>query len=149
MIGHDCRSKLSRYGVAFICYLRLTYKIMPAGRPLKFQSVQELQERIDSYFSECEEKEKVVSVTGLALYLDTSRETLLDYQEKPEFSDAIKKAKLRCENWVEEGALSNKVNATSAIFNLKNNFGWKDKQEMEHSGGVTVNLIKYGDNLTS
>ena len=122
---------------------------MPAGRPLKFQSVQELQERIDSYFSECEEKEKVVSVTGLALYLDTSRETLLDYQEKPEFSDAIKKAKLRCENWVEEGALSNKVNATSAIFNLKNNFGWKDKQEMEHSGGVTVNLIKYGDNLTS
>jgi len=122
---------------------------MPAGRPLKFQSVQELQDRIDSSFSECEEKEKVVSVTGLALYLDTSRETLLDYQEKPEFSDAIKKAKLRCENWVEEGALSNKVNATSAIFNLKNNFGWKDKQEMEHSGGVTVNLIKYGDNLTS
>ena len=122
---------------------------MPAGRPLKFQRVQELQDRIDSYFSECEAKGKVVSVTGLALYLDTSRETLLDYQEKPEFSDAIKKAKLRCENWVEEGALSNKVNATSAIFNLKNNFGWKDKQEMEHSGGVQINIVRYDDNTTS
>jgi len=29
-----------------------------------------------------------------------------------------------------------------AIFNLKNNFGWKDKTEQEHSGGISVERIE-------
>ena len=36
------------------------------------------------------------------------------------------------------GGLKNKLNVAMAIFNLKNNYGWKDKQEVEHSGGVSL-----------
>jgi len=108
------------------------------GRPPKFESVEQLESLIESYFENCKQENKPYTITGLALWLDTSREVLLDYQENKgdEFSYTIKRAKLKCENWVEEGALMNKVNPTSAIFNLKNNYGWKDKteQELDHKG---------------
>jgi len=104
---------------------------MPAGRPPKFESVEQLESLIESYFINCDQEKRPYTITGLALWLGTTRETLLDYKEKPEFSDSIKAAKSRCENWVEEGALMNRVNATSAIFNLKNNYGWKDKTEQD------------------
>ena len=47
------------------------------------------------------------------------------------FSRAVKMAKKIVENWVEEKSLTGDINATTAIFNLKNNFGWKDKTEVE------------------
>lgn len=139
----------------------------PGGRPLKFKTVEELQEKIDAYFAECdphvveitehvqardksgnllkdknglnylvevthkvETKQVPYTITGLAYYLDTSRETLLDYQERPEFSDTIKKAKLKCENYAESMLFS--TTPTGSIFNLKNNYGWKDKTEVEN-----------------
>src|SRR5690606_9482293 len=62
------------------------------------------------------------TVTGLAVALDTTRETLLDYENKPEnaaFSDTIKKAKQRIQQYAEDYLFSGK-NPTGAIFNLKN-----------------------------
>jgi len=104
---------------------------MPVGRPPKFESVEQLESLIESYFTHCDTEKEPYTITGLALWLDTSRETLLDYQEKDGFSDTIKRAKLKCENWVEKGMLGNKVNPTAGIFNLKNNYGWRDKVEQE------------------
>lgn len=112
------------------------------GRPPKFESVEQLEALIESYFENCKQKNKPYTITGLALWLDTTRETLMDYQENKgdEFSDTIKRAKLKCENWVEEGALTNKINPTSAIFNLKNNYGWKDKTETDlTTNGQSIN----------
>lgn len=119
------------------------------GRPLKFKTVEDLQSKIDDYFRRCEstiifkkyDKDGNVivelptppTITGLALALDTTRETLLDYEEKDGYSDAIKRAKLRCQNAVEENALVGTFNSTAAIFNLKNNFGWKDRTEIDHT----------------
>jgi hypothetical protein len=108
---------------------------MAGGRPLKFESVEQLESMIEEYFTHCDLEKKPYTITGLALWLDTSRETLINYEERPEFFDTIKRAKVKCENWVEEGALMNRINATSAIFNLKNNYGWKDKTETD----VTTN----------
>lgn len=51
---------------------------MPAGRPLKFQSVEELEEKIEAYFDETAKDEW--TITGLANALGTSRETLMDYE---------------------------------------------------------------------
>lgn len=101
------------------------------ARPLKFESVEQLESMIESYFIDCDDNEEPYTITGLALWLDTNRETLLNYEERPEFFDTIKRAKLRCENWVEKGLLKNQVNATAGIFNLKNNYGWKDKTETD------------------
>lgn len=115
---------------------------MPAGRPLKFETPEQLESLVESYFTMCDQEKKPYTITGLAIWLDTSRETLLNYTERPEFFDTIKRAKIRCENWVEEGALTNRINATSAIFNLKNNYGWKDKTEQDiTSNGESIQPI--------
>lgn len=73
------------------------------------------------------------TVTGLAVHLDTSRETLIDYEKtesRSQFSDAIKKAKQIIENYNEEG-LHRQAQVTGIIFNLKNNFKWVDRTETD------------------
>ena len=120
---------------------------MAVGRPLKFETVKQLETLIEAYFNNCDQEIKPYTITGLALWLDTSRETLINYEERPEFFDTIKRAKQKCENWVEEGALMNRINPTSAIFNLKNNYGWKDKVENDITSGgekivTAINIIK-------
>lgn len=103
---------------------------MPAGRPLKFNSVEELKHLIDLYFFECDETKTAYTITGLALALNTCRQTLLDYEKRDEFLDTIKNAKLRVENDYE---LSLRARGSAGdIFGLKN-FGWKDKQEVAQS----------------
>lgn len=79
------------------------------------------------------------SIIGLARHLGTTRKTLLDYEERSEFSYTIKKAKERIEQYLEE-QLYRKEQVTGIIFNLKNNFLWKDKQEVEHSGEQTYTI---------
>ena len=118
------------------------------GRPLKFQSVEELQEKIDAYFEQTDETEW--TITGLALALDTCRLTLLHYEEKPEFVNTIKNAKLKVENGYEVDL--KKHGRSGTIFALKN-FDWTDKQELEHSGaggkplfeGVTLERVSSSD----
>ena len=120
----------------------------PIGRPPKLANVEELQEKIDSYFASCRDAEgrlaRPITITGLALYLDTTRETLMDYQHKDDFSDTIKKAKLRVENYYEERLMT--TTPTGAIFALKN-FGWSDKSVfdmnavVENKGGADAARI--------
>jgi hypothetical protein len=102
------------------------------GRPPKFKSVKELQSAIDAYFEKCDEDKEPYTVTGLALALDTTRQTLFEYEDKNGFTDPIKRAKAKCEHWLLEKAIQNKVPQPIAIFVLKN-FGWTDKQEIEHT----------------
>lgn len=112
-----------------------------SGRPRKYNTVEEMQETIDNYFMERDMKGLPYTVSGLALALDMTRETLLRYEENLEFSDTIKRAKQKIEEYVETRLFVSGI-ATGVIFNLKNNFGWKDKQEIEQSGGLsnTVNV---------
>jgi hypothetical protein len=113
---------------------------MSGGRPPKFKSVEELKNAIDLYFLSCEDPEKPgvyirpLTITGLANALDTNRQTLLNYEEKDEYFDTIKRAKCKVEQYVEEYMFTGK-NQTGAIFNAKNNFGWKDKSEQDITSG--------------
>ena len=56
-----------------------------------------------------------------------SRQDLINYSKDKEFFDTIKKAKLKIENYLEEHLVTDN-SVTGIIFNLKNNYGWKDKQ---------------------
>ena len=113
-----------------------------SGRPLKYDSVEAMQNDIEKYFAECDEKGKPYTVSGLAYALGTTRRTLLDYQEKDEFSHTIKTAKAKIERFNEEMLYSKDVSTTGVIFNLKNNYNWKDKQEIEADvkNEVTINI---------
>ncbi|MDH6357619.1 DNA-packaging protein [Parabacteroides sp. PF5-9] len=123
----------------------------PGGRPPKFKTAIELEIAIDTYFLECDEKcfvrGKTVdstpyTVEGLCLALDISRETLLCYEKGDAgFSDTIKKAKMRIQQDVMERGLSGRSNPAVSIFNLKNNFGYVDKQEHEVNNRINIEQI--------
>lgn len=132
----------------------------PMGAPPMYKSVKAMQKKIDAYFEACKGKpflddngepmrnksghiiyddRKPPTVTGLALALGfSSRQALLNYQNKPEFNDTVTRAKARCEQYAEE-RLYDKDGSNGAQFSLRANFGWKDKQEQENTG--TVNII--------
>jgi hypothetical protein len=102
------------------------------GRPPLYSSPEEMQTVLDLFFA----TETKPTITGVAIALGfESRQSFYDYEEKPEFTYIIKKARLRVENGYEkqlyEGA------PTGAIFALKN-MGWKDKSEVENSGTMAI-----------
>lgn len=117
------------------------------GRPRAFKSVKEVENKIKAYFNYCEEKEKPYTMSGLAYYLEVSRQTLVNYSYKDEYFGTIKKARDRVQMQLEENALSNKANPTFTIFNLKNNFDWKDK--IEHSSSEVENINKNVSNIAN
>ena len=102
----------------------------PIGRPLKYKSNEELQKAIDDYFIMCDKKEKPYTITGLGLAIGLDRRQLLEYGEKDVFNNTIKLAKERVHAYAEEHLYKSGI-AAGVIFNLKNNFGWKDKTEVE------------------
>ena len=111
-----------------------------SGRPLKYKSVKDMQKDIDKYFAECDEKQKPYTVSGLAYALGTTRRTLLDYEEKDEYTHTIKSAKAKIERFNEEALYNKDISTTGVIFNLKNNYGWKDKQEIEAEINSDINI---------
>ena len=71
----------------------------------------------------------------------------MNYSKTEQFFPTIKKAKEKIEQQLEENALMGKANSTFTIFNLKNNYGWRDsveiKQENEINNQITniANLL--------
>jgi len=116
-------------------------KIPKVGRPLKFQSVEEMEKLINTYFDSCfkineetgeAEQIEPFTVTGLALAVGTDRKGLCEYAERPEFSNTIKKAKAYIEQYAEKSAYTAR-NPAGPLFILKN-FGWSDTQKIEMTG---------------
>lgn len=116
----------------------------PGGAPPFYETIEELQKKINKYLTECPDTKMIIlkdggsievpalTITGLAIYLGfCSRQSFYDYEKNEKFSYSIKRARLFIEREYEK-QLSNS-NASGAIFALKN-FGWTDKQEVEHSG---------------
>jgi hypothetical protein len=118
----------------------------PRGQPLAFPTVELLQEAVDAYFAPGgdawdntgDELRFLPTMSGLALALDVDRKTVLNYSNKDDYFPTIRKARAIIENNLEKNLYGNSV--TGLIFNLKNNFGWNDKQELDHtSNGKTLN----------
>ncbi len=119
---------------------------MKVGRPRAFKSVEELQERIDEYFDHCDNRIRQVfskkigdvveihdpepyTISGLAYSMGIDRDTILNYGKREEYFGTIKNARDKVHLDVERRLME--ANSTGAIFNLKNNFGWKDKTETD------------------
>ena len=104
---------------------------MRTGRPPIYTNAKDMQNDVDAYFDKIESQDvdtvnrKHPTVTGLALALGMVRTTLIEYEKNGDFSDTVKRAKARVEEYVENSLYSGQV--TGCIFNLKNNFGWEDK----------------------
>lgn len=98
------------------------------GRPLKFDSPEDLELAIERYLNGTPKEEW--TVTGLCLEIGTSKQVLNDYGSRGDYKEVVQRAKLHIENAYE---LSLRANGRSGdIFALKN-FGWKDAQAIDHS----------------
>jgi len=102
------------------------------ARPYRYKTKEELEKVCQDYFDECISGEHPLTITGLALRLNLSRQTLLNYESNDKLMDTVKRAKLVVENFAERQLLSG-GNAAGAIFALKN-FNWTDKTEHEQYG---------------
>ncbi|EOS41759.1 terminase small subunit [Lachnospiraceae bacterium JLR.KK009] len=131
------------------------------GRPPKYKSVEEIEDKIEQYFAICEgepllddEGKQVINkygypcwikapkpptVTGLALALGfTTRLSLLNYQGKKEFMNTITRAKTRIEEYA-ESRLFDRDGSNGAQFSLRNNFkGWNIDNEQK----LEIELLK-------
>jgi hypothetical protein len=96
-----------------------------AGRPLKFETEEEMQKAVDEYLKE----NNIPTISGLAYYLGfESRQSFYDYENREAFSYTIKRCRLFMESHYEARLQGN--NPAGSIFWLKN-AGWSDKTEVE------------------
>lgn len=133
------------------------------GRPPIYKTANEIEEKIDAYFKECEGEilkddngktvlnkfgnpvvinRKPPTVTGLALALGfTSRLDLLRYQGKEEFCNTITRAKSMVEQYAEE-RLFDRDGSNGAQFSLRNNFkGWDADKKNDDSGDGKITIV--------
>ena len=127
------------------------------GPPLKYKTKEELKEVIDRYFDYCDNRlvqgydnktneqfayisPEPYTMSGLAYSIGLSRQGLLDYSNRDEFLDTIKDARRKVETDVERRLMEGKAQ-TGAIFNLKNNFGWKDKSEIDQNIRIPKSIL--------
>ena len=123
---------------------------MAGGRPPKYTCKEDLQEAIDKYFKSCyapleegqdpdayREALRPLTIGGLAVSIGMCRESLLNYEKKEEFYAIIKEAKDIVHAWAEERLFAG-GQVAGCIFNLKNNYGWVDKQELDTNTTLSV-----------
>ena len=68
------------------------------GRP-RIESPAEMERLVEEYVTKCHEEEEPLTLTGMILHLGlSSRQSLDQYGERPEFTDSVEKAKLLIEN---------------------------------------------------
>lgn len=119
-----------------------------SGHPPIYETAEELEKAIDNYFASCVPsvltdannepiinqktgapilKENPPTITGLALAIGySSRQSIYDQEKREDtFSYVIKRARLRCQNYLERGLLTNEIPQPGGIFILKNH-GWRD-----------------------
>ena len=133
---------------------------MGAGRPKKYTK-KGLEKAVEGYFASISRKVQVLdedgeavcndagesiwvmeyvrppTVSGLCLYLGIDRSTWQNYADRalhPELQEITAYAKLRLETYLEEQLLTREKNVQGLIFNLQNNYGWREKREVELGG---------------
>ncbi len=107
----------------------------PVGRPTKYEP--RFCEELIVFMGEG------YSLTAFAGSICVARSTINEWMAaNPEFSEAARVGQARRTQSLEHGLLNTDIGAriTARVFALKNADpeGWKDKQELEHSGGVTI-----------
>lgn len=108
----------------------------PEGHPPKFILL-DFQDAYITFFPWCVEHDYIPDVEGLASYLDTTRKTILDYEDKEEFSYTIKKIKTKIAFFKKQLAFKGKMNPAVFCFDFKNNHGYKNVDDHNVSMAFT------------
>ena len=102
---------------------------MAGGRPRLFNTVEELEVKIQEFYDYCELKEVPLTFERLATFIGIDRRTIYNYEQKDEFFPTIKRVRDKIQADIMERGMSGAINPTFGIFCLKN-YGYTDKQEI-------------------
>lgn len=107
-------------------------------KPVSFESAEEIDERIETYFDICQQNDMKPSVAGFSLALGVDRRRLWEIITgkvvKPDaVVDSLKRAYLILNAQMEDYMQNGKINPVSGIFLMKNSFQYQDKQEIQVS----------------
>ena len=120
-----------------------------SGRLKKFADAAEMQKAIDDYFNRCDRRVSQVyvkiqkeivdiedpvpyTIEGLCNALGMTRDELLNYEKEEgneTLCEMVKQAKLKVQQNLVERSLEGKNSSAIAVFIMKNNFGYGDKEE--------------------
>lgn len=106
------------------------------GRKKLYDDADEFEKKVNQYFIECDKNGRPYTMSGLANSLDMDRRSLVNYSKDEKFFLTIKKARQRVEQQLEEN-LYRVGNNSGIIFNLKNNFNWKDTSETADNNEIS------------
>lgn len=117
------------------------------GRP-NFYTAEKLQKKVDDYFRDTKEADKMPSVVDLALYLGFySERALMRYTEESSVPLSDKEDLVRIITRAKEmiksanvQALYNRETTRGAQFVLQNGFGYSEKQEIRHDAVINVKI---------
>lgn len=117
------------------------------ARPLKYEDIDKLKKDIEAYFAKCDARTKTIigkdgmpfetpwpipyTIEGLAVALDTNRQTLLNYASREPFFDVISRAKAKIQANKVEGGLDGSYNPKMATFMLINNYAYSESAKPE------------------
>jgi hypothetical protein len=120
-------------------------------REKTFRTPEELEEKIEDFFSFCNnfceetmsasgaikliKRPLIPTVNGLAAHLKISVECLHDYgadERHKDYHSVVKMAKERILAYKTMGLVNGKGSTQGLIFDLKNNHGWKEKVETDN-----------------
>lgn len=111
-------------------------QVMQLGKLKDVNNVEELTERITTYFRICVQNAVCPTVAGFALSLGIDRRTLWAWLEgkngvikNPEVRDTLKSVYSAIAAQYEEMLTEGKIVPVSAFFLMKNNHGYKDQTE--------------------
>ena len=104
--------------------------------PKPFLTPQQFEYGAIEYMKSLEESGNKPTITGLALHLGfASKQSVYDYRKREGYEHVAARAVTMIENSYEQ-QLANGRGDGGVVFALKN-FGWTDKQEIQHSEKVT------------
>lgn len=114
----------------FIRHALATYNLPP----IDISDNKQVEDRIQWYFHHCIDCDMKPTVKGLCNAIGISRDTLNKWNRgitrDSTHSDLIKKAYDFLEELWEDYMLNGKINPVAGIFLAKNNFGYKDTQDL-------------------
>lgn len=113
----------------------LNHNIQVASLPsIDTTNPKEVEKRIFEYFQICGENDMKPSMAGMALAIGVDRATLWSWSvgntRGDTHYDTIKKAVQMLDAQMVDYMQNGKINPVSGIFLMKNNFGYKDQQEV-------------------
>lgn len=132
------------------------YLVKETGRPLKYDSPEALERAVSKYFDDCDSRLKTFvdkdgnettalvpqpyTMAGLAYSIGVDRNTITNYQKQDYLGPIILDAKRRVEADMER-RLYETSNQAGIIFGLKNNYGWRDEQQITSTNKTETTVI--------